>query len=60
VWKKKYDLRLATWNIRTLNYPGALQNQKDHIRKYNTGTAALQEIRWKGKGIIHSEEFTVI
>jgi hypothetical protein len=32
-WKQKHDLRLPTWNIRTLNYSGALQNLKDQIRK---------------------------
>jgi hypothetical protein len=28
----KHDLRLPAWNIRTLNYSGALQNLKDQIR----------------------------
>jgi exonuclease III len=60
LWKKKHDLQLATWNIRTLNYPGALQNLKDQIRKHNIGIAALQEIRWKGKGIIYFKKFTII
>jgi hypothetical protein len=33
---------------------------KDQIRKYNIGIATLQEIRWKGKGLVHSQEFTII
>jgi tRNA(Glu) U13 pseudouridine synthase TruD len=33
---------------------------KDQIRKYNIGIATLQEIRWKGKGLVHYQEFTII
>jgi hypothetical protein len=40
--------------------PGSLQNLKDQIRKYNIGITTLQETRWKGKFIIHSEEFTIM
>jgi exonuclease III len=51
---------LATWNVQSLDCAGALQNLKDLLRRYGIGIAALQEMRWKNKGIIKSEEFTII
>jgi hypothetical protein len=31
--KRKFDMQIATWNVRTLNKPGALQSLKEEMGK---------------------------
>lgn len=40
------------------NRAGSLRKDKDEFKNYKTGTAALQEIRWNGFGIMDTENFT--
>ncbi|PSN58148.1 Craniofacial development protein 2 [Blattella germanica] len=56
---KVYDLFLATWNTLSLFRSGALKQLKSELLKYNIAIAALQEIRWKGDGIMDSGDFTL-
>ncbi|XP_068082863.1 craniofacial development protein 2-like [Anabrus simplex] len=58
--KRKYDMYIATWNVRTLNKPGALNSLKQEMEKYNIGIAAIQEVRWKGNGVFRSSRYTVL
>jgi exonuclease III len=44
--KRKKDLRLATWNIRSLYRPGSLRITINELRKYKIAIAAIQETRW--------------
>lgn len=58
--KRKNDIYFATWNVRTLNKPGALHGLKQEMEKYRIGVAAVQEVRWKGNGIIRSGNYTIM
>lgn len=58
--KGKNDIFIATWNVRTLGKPGALQNLKEEMRKYRIGLVAIQETRWHGSGILQSGEYTLM
>jgi hypothetical protein len=42
-WRK--DLRLATWNVRSLYRPGGLRIAINELRKYKIAIAAIQETR---------------
>jgi prephenate dehydratase len=42
---KDKDRKLATWNVRSLNRPGALAKLKDELNKYGIAITAVQEIR---------------
>jgi hypothetical protein len=42
-----------------MNRVGTLRKVKEELRIYKIAMAALQEIRWKGKGMMKSEDFTV-
>jgi hypothetical protein len=42
-----------------MNRAGTLRKVKEELRRYYNAIAALQEIRWKGKGMMKSEDFTV-
>jgi hypothetical protein len=44
--KRRKDLRLATWNVRSLYKPGGLRITIYELRKYKIVTAAIQETRW--------------
>lgn len=41
------EIKIGTWNIRTLYKPGALKNITDEIKKYKISLVAIQEIRWE-------------
>lgn len=56
---KLNEVKIATWNVRTMLVPGKMQEIGDELRRYNVNIAALQEIRWKGQGVIDKPEFTV-
>ena len=56
---KGYDIRIATWNVRSLLVAGSLQNLKNIMTQYNIGILAIQEIGWKGEGIMKFGNFTV-
>ena len=53
--KRKHEMWIGTWNVRTLNYPGALQNLKNQmtnledgerrLRIDRNGTASLERLR---------------
>lgn len=52
-------LRLGTWNIRTLNKPGAFKYVIDAKNSYNLDILALQEVRWPDSGNIKKGNTTL-
>ena len=56
---KDKDMKLATWNVRSLYRPGALAKLKDELNKYGIAITAVQEIRWSGSEIFDSGDFIV-
>ncbi|CAG4962688.1 unnamed protein product [Colias eurytheme] len=54
------DFRLASWNVRSLYRPGALYQVNRDILKYGVGIAALQEVRWPGKGECNVDNDSVL
>ncbi|XP_073848775.1 uncharacterized protein [Musca autumnalis] len=48
---KDHDLRICTWNVRTLYREGAVFALADVLEKYKVDITAIQEIRWIGKGV---------
>ena len=57
--KKECDLKLATWNVRTMLKPGKMQEIGREVVRYGFDIVAVQEIRWKGAGEIKKKDFTV-
>jgi exonuclease III len=43
---QRKDLRLATWNVRSLYRPGGLRITINELSKYKIAKAAIQEPRW--------------
>ena len=50
--EKDYELKIGTWNVRTLRLPGALPQLRKVITSYGADVVALQEMKWKGSGIL--------
>ena len=50
LYKKDNDLRVCTWNIRTLNGDGASAQLADALIKCRADITAIQEMRWIGQG----------
>jgi hypothetical protein len=44
--KQKKDLRLTTWNVRSLYRAGGLRITINELRKYKIAITAIQETRW--------------
>ena len=47
---KNFLFRLGTWNVRTLNQAGKLENLKMEMDKCNVSVIGLSEVRWPGQG----------
>jgi len=67
IWSDKMDkqlelgngMKLGSWNVRTLNIPGALQYVLDTIKSYKIQLLALQEVIWLNKGNLTKENMTL-
>ncbi|KAE9537576.1 hypothetical protein AGLY_006599 [Aphis glycines] len=52
-------LRIGTWNVRTLNKPGALQYVLNAYNNYTIDILAVQEIRWPNSGNLKKDNITI-
>ena len=50
---------LFSWNVRTLNQGGKLENLKTEMQKNDVSVLGVSEVRWKGQGEIRSGDYTV-
>lgn len=46
----RQNLKVATWNVRTLLQPGKLKELCDEATLYQLDLVGVQEVRWQGKG----------
>ena len=53
-------LKIATWNVRTLNQCGKLENLEREATRYNINILGLSEVRWTGSGKTLTEAHTFI
>jgi hypothetical protein len=45
--------------VRSLNQAGAMRNLIGELKKYSIVIAAIQEIKWGGKNVFDSEDYTL-
>ena len=53
------DLRFGTGNVRGLHRARALGLVTSEIDKYRKDLVAVQEVRWEGRGILESENYSL-
>ncbi|XP_072403142.1 uncharacterized protein [Diabrotica undecimpunctata] len=54
------DYAFGSWNVRTLNRPGAQTALLQELKRYNLMITALQETRWLGKGVRDTKTHTIL
>jgi exonuclease III len=52
-------MRFGTWNAHTLLQAGNMNAIVEEVERYKMDAVALQEIRWKGKGVIRKPKFSI-
>lgn len=57
--KLRNGIKLGSWNVRTLNTPGALQYILDTVKSYKIQQLTLKEVRWPNNGNITKENMTL-
>ena len=55
----KCNTRIGTWNVRTMNEKGKLENVKCEMRRNGLSILGLSEVRWR-EGEFDSDGFKVI
>ena len=58
-WKKSMK-RVGTWNVRTMNVMGKLENVKEEMRRNRLSIMGVSELRWKDGGNFVSDGYRVI
>ena len=56
----KEELKIATWNIRSLINPEFIECVKNEMRRHEISLMGVTEIRWKGRGDIESDGFRIL
>jgi hypothetical protein len=56
---KLRDIRIGTWNIRTLFKAGAIKIINDEVKRYKLPIVAIHEIIWPGSGSVKSNDTTI-
>jgi exonuclease III len=57
--KERHSYIIGTWNVRTLNRGGKLENLKKEMQKNEESVLGVSEVRWKGQGEIKSGDYTM-
>jgi len=57
--KEHHSYKIGTWNLRTLNQGGKLENLKMEMQKNEVSVLGVSEVRWKGQGEIRSGDYIV-
>jgi hypothetical protein len=57
--KEHHSFKIGTWNVRTLNQGGKLENIKKEMQKNAVSVLGVSEIWWKGQGEIRSGDYIV-
>ena len=53
-------LRIGTWNVRSLNKVGKLEEVKREMERYRLSILGVSEVRWKGQGDFVSDGVRMI
>lgn len=62
ILQNPYDgfLRIATWNVRSLQQSEKLENLKREMTRHRINIAGITELRWRDKGDIWTDDYRMI
>ena len=58
--EEKHEIRVGTWNVRTMNAMGKLENVKEEMRRNRLSIMGVSEVRWKDGGDFVSDGYRVM
>ena len=58
--KNENEMKVATWNVRTLFQSGKLENLRKETVRYNINIMGVSKVRWKGAGNITTDKHTFV
>src|SRR6478736_5815909 len=58
--KEKHEIRVGTWNVRTMNATGKLENVKEEMRRNRLSIMGVSEVRWRDRGYFVSDGYEVM
>src|SRR5277367_1279237 len=58
--RKDGEIRIGTWNVRTMNKSGKLENVKEEMKRSGLNILGISEVRWKEGGDFISDGFRII
>ena len=56
---KKELLNIGTWNVNTMLKAGKMQEIADQIVDSQLQITALQEVRWRGYGLLKKDKYSI-
>jgi exonuclease III len=54
------DMKLGTWNVRSLYWSGSLVTVSKKLSKYRMDLVGVQEVRWEDGGTEPAVEYTFL
>jgi hypothetical protein len=57
--KEQHSYKIGTWNVRTFNQGGKLENLKKEMQKNAVSVLGVSDVRWKGQGEIRCGDYIV-
>ena len=58
--EKTKEIKIGTWNVRTMNVKGKLENVKQEMKRYNLNVLGISEVRWTEEGDFESDGYRII
>ena len=58
--KLKNNLKIGTWNVRTMFQKGKLDNIKQEMERLKINILGISEVRWKDAGLVDSDQHKLI
>ena len=58
--EEKHEIRVGTWNVRTMNATGKLENVKEEMRTNRLSIMGVSEVRWRDGGDFISDGYRVM
>jgi exonuclease III len=55
--KRKRDMRIGTWNVRSLYRAGSLTATARELAKYKLDLVGVQEVRWEKEGTVRAGDY---
>ena len=57
--RRRHEIKVGTWNVRTMNTAGKLENVKEEMKRMGLNILGISEVRWKEEGHFINDGYRV-